>query len=280
MKIAVTGANGFVGRHVLAALAKHDDVEIIASSRAAAAAPALPDSVRYVSMDLSTPPPDPYAVLGRPDALVHLAWGGLPNYRSLHHFESELPRQYRFLRSLIDGGLPSLLVTGTCYEYGMACGELTENLRPSPVNPYGYAKAALLEMLQYLKAHKPFALTWARLFYMYGEGQAPTSLYSLLSAAVRRGDASFPMSSGDQLRDYLPVEGVARLLTNVAVDHSGSGILNICSGVPISVRGLVEQLVAQHCSPIVLDRGKYAVPDYEPMAFWGSTKRLNRLLAS
>jgi dTDP-6-deoxy-L-talose 4-dehydrogenase (NAD+) len=56
------------------------------------------------------------------DVLLHLAWDGLPNYRSLRHFEQELPAQYAFLRSVIAAGLKSLMVTGTCFEYGMQSG--------------------------------------------------------------------------------------------------------------------------------------------------------------
>lgn len=280
MKIAVTGANGFVGRHVVAELAEQHGIEITASSRAAKPAAALPKTVRHIALDIAQPPADAYAQLGRPDLVMHLAWAGLPNYRSLHHFESELPVQYSFLRRLVEAGLPSLLVTGTCYEYGMTSGQLAENQPTAPVNPYGFAKAMLLEQLQYLKTQKPFALTWARLFYMHGEGQAPTSLYPMLRAAVMRRDATFPMSLGEQLRDYLPVEEVARLLVELAIRHADAGVVNVCSGMPISVRRLTEQFLVHNNWSIALDRGKYPVPDYEPFAFWGSVEKLNRLLAS
>jgi dTDP-6-deoxy-L-talose 4-dehydrogenase (NAD+) len=279
MKIAVTGANGFVGRHVVADLARRKDVTVVASSRSPVPSATLPANVQYLQIDMASPPADAYVALGNPDALVHLAWAGLPNYRSLHHFESELPRQYMFLRNLVEAGLPAMLVAGTCYEYGMASGELCEERVSMPVNPYGYAKAALLEQLQYLRKEKNFALTWARLFYMYGEGQAPTSLYPLLRAAVARGDVCFPMSSGEQLRDYLPVTDIARMMADMTMRRSNAGPVNICSGTPISVRQLVENFIKSHNWSIALDRGRYPIPDYEPLAFWGSVKKLNALLS-
>jgi len=49
-----------------------------------------------VRLDLAAAPANTFELLERPDVLIHLAWGGLPNYRSLHHFEQELPLQYRF----------------------------------------------------------------------------------------------------------------------------------------------------------------------------------------
>ena len=278
MKIAVTGANGFVGRHVLAELARREGVSVVASSRSAECTAALPAFIRYVPLDMESLSGNIYDKLGRPDLLMHMAWSGLPNYRSLSHFENELPRQYHFLRTLVEEGLPALLVTGTCYEYGLASGQLSEDQTSAPANPYGFAKAALFEQLRFLQAQRSFSLTWARLFYMYGEDQAPTSLYPLLRAAVMRGDAAFPMSSGEQLRDYLPVQEVARLLTELALRCPDAGPVNVCSGTPISVRCLVEQFIVRHNWSIAFDRGKYAVPDYEPLAFWGSVEKLDRLL--
>jgi dTDP-6-deoxy-L-talose 4-dehydrogenase (NAD+) len=206
--------------------------------------------------------------------VVHLAWNGLPNYRSLHHFETELPAQYRFLRGLIDDGLSRLVVAGTCYEYGMQSGALDETMAGLPTNPYALAKLTLHKQLEFLKGQAPFALTWARLFYAYGEGQAPSSIYSLLRAAVARGDARFPMSAGEQLRDFLPIETIAGHLATLARQGGDVGIVNICSGQPISIRGLVERWLADHGWSIALDLGHYPYPDYEPLAFWGSAAKL------
>ena len=273
MKIAVTGASGFIGRYVLAELARQP-VDVVAVTRDAArlAGPGMPG--RIVEMDMATPGADCFDRLGRPDVLIHLAWDGLPNYKSLHHFETELPRQFRFLKAMVEAGLPSLLVTGTCFEYGMQSGALSEDLLTQPANPYGYAKDALRRQLEFLKPVKPFNLTWARLFYMYGEGQPDTSLYPKLRSAVLRGDKVFNMSGGEQLRDYLPVEVVARQLARLAMAGADTGTINICSGVPISVRSLVEQWLRENNWKIALNFGYYPYPDYEPLAFWGDSSRL------
>ena len=222
MKIAVTGATGFIGRHVLNALTRHD-VEVTAIMRNIAALPCA----SVVQLDIQVAPSDAFDLIGRPDALIHLAWGGLPNYRSLHHFEQELPAQYRFLRNLIAAGLNNLVVVGTCFEYGMQSGPLSEDLPARPDNPYGYAKDSLRRQLEFLRAARPFNLTWARLFYLYGEGQASSSLLPLLRQAVARGDKAFNMSGGEQLRDYLPVTEVARSLVAMALKQADSGVVNL-----------------------------------------------------
>lgn len=268
LKIAVTGASGFVGRHVLTELLRHE-TEIVAVTRDAARLRGLHESIQIVEMDIAHPASDCFEQMGQPDVLIHLAWYGLPNYKSLHHFETELPRQYQFLKTMIEAGLHSLLVTGTCFEYGMQSGPLLESMPTRPDNPYGYAKDALRRQLEFLKSVKPFSLAWVRLFYMYGEGQSSTSLYPKLREAVLRGDNIFNMSGGEQLRDYLPVEEVARQIVQLAMARRDIGTVNICSGKPISVRRLVEQWLDENNWKIELNLGHYPYPDYESMAFWG-----------
>ncbi len=279
MKIAVTGASGFIGRHVLAELMRHQ-VEVVAVTRDATRLADFGNSVHIVEHDIDSADPDCFDKLGRPDVLIHLAWDGLPNYKSLHHFETELPRQYRFLKAMIEAGLHSLLVTGTCFEYGMRSGPLSEDMVSQPTNPYGYAKDALRKQLMFLKADFRFNLTWARLFYMYGEGQPKTALYPQLKEAVSRKDRVFNMSRGEQLRDYLPVSEVARLIVELAKRPRDTGEVNVCSGRPITVRNLAEEWLKENSWEIELNLGYYSYPDYEPMAFWGDRRRLDSILES
>ena len=275
VKVAVSGATGFVGRHVVAAL-ERAGVEPTLWVR-----PSSPPSTsrhRVARIDIADPPAQPFDLLGRPDVLIHLAWGGLPNYPSLHHFERELPAHYALLKRLVDEGLSTLVVAGTCFEYGMQSGPLAETLAAAPANPYALAKDALRRQLQELQRERPFALTWARLFYLYGEGQAETALWSQLRRAVESGAATFPMSGGEQLRDYLPVELAADHLVALAMRRREHGIVNVCSGQPVSVRSLVEGWLAANAWTIGLDLGRYPYPAHEPMAFWGDAAKLKRCL--
>lgn len=278
MKVAVSGATGFVGHHVIAELERRGVPPTIVC-RLERDVPAALAHLPVARVDLHSACDDVFAAIGRPDVLIHLAWGGLPNYRSRHHFEDELPSHYAFLACAVAGGLRNLVVTGTCFEYGMRDGALSEDLDPLPANPYGLAKDMLRRQLEFLRRDVPFDLTWARLFYMFGEGQAPTSLYPQLAAAVARGDATFAMSGGEQLRDYLPIDIVARHLVTLALAKCHHGVVNVCSGTPVSVRRLVEGWIAQHGWSITPDFGRYPYPDYEPLAFWGDATKLRDLIA-
>ncbi len=277
IKVAVTGASGFIGKHLIRELEKLQIIHTLVI-RESLRMPNLSFQSNVVKIDLKDFPLDSYNLMGFPDIVIHLAWDGLPNYKSLHHFQDELPKQFRFLKTLIESGLKNLVVTGTCFEYGMQSGCLKENLQLQPTNPYGFAKNTLRCQLEYLQQIKPFNLTWARLFYIYGEGQAENSLFSQLKRAVEKNDRVFNMSGGEQLRDYLSVQEVAKYLVSLAIKSQNNGIINICSGRPISVRRLVENWINENGWSIDINLGYYPYPDYEPMAFWGDRQKLDQCL--
>jgi nucleoside-diphosphate-sugar epimerase len=122
-------------------------------------------------------------------------------------------------------------------------------------------------------------MKWIRLFYMYGEGQNSNSLLSQLQSALDRGDRVFNMSPGDQLRDYLEVTKVAEYITRIATQTKETGIINCCSGEPISVRQLVADYLKAKGKDIELNLGFYPYSDIEPKSFWGDPKRLKTILA-
>lgn len=276
MRIAVSGASGFIGQYVLRELQSRG-LDVVALSRPASNRPQS-ESFRWVTMDVANPPANPFASMGRPDALIHLAWNGLPNYQSSHHVETESPVQLAFLSSCVKNGLKRLVVTGTCYEYGIASGELEEDAPTQPCTQYGIAKDSLRKALFDLRAQHGFDLAWLRLFYLYGEGQSEKSLYAMLHTAIDRGDRMFDMSGGEQLRDFLPADEAARLIVEITLQGNASGTFNVCSGKPIAVKDLVQSWIEKTGAKITMNLGKIPYSPNESMAFWGSRCRLNHVL--
>lgn len=281
MNILVTGATGFIGNHVVARLLEmgHHVTAVARNAERAIASPWY-GRTTFIAADIHDPSTVERLQPAKFDAVMHLAWPGLPNYKSLTHLEQTLPAECAFLKSLVIAGVPQLIVAGTCFEYGLQNGCLNESIPPQPVTAYGMAKNILRGYLETLRAEHPFRLQWARLFYMHGKGQNPKSLLAQLDAAIDGGEDLFNMSGGEQLRDYLPVEEVAAYLVALTDQPTFDGIVNVCSGSPVSVRRLVEERIAQRGAALRLNPGHYPYPDYEPMAFWGDPVKLHRVLAN
>ena len=279
-KVLVTGATGFIGNHVINELLGNG-YKVIATSANPEKAVTMEwyNNVAYIPLDLKTLSADIdyYAFFNKPDLLIHLAWEGLPNYKLAFHLEENLPRHYFFLENLVMHGLCDITVTGTCFEYGMQEGCLNEEMEAFPNNPYGIAKDTLRKKLEKLQNQTPFIFKWIRLFYMYGKGQNPNSLLSQLDRALLNGEQVFNMSGGEQGRDFLPVEKVAANIARVALQEKITGIVNCCSGEPITVKGFVENYVESQGKKINLNLGYYPYPDYEPMCFWGDDTKLKKI---
>ncbi len=281
MKVLLTGASGFVGQHLVAALLARG-CQVRAVARREEPARALPwfDQVEFVGADIHSPATDVGALCEGVDALVHLAWPGLPNYQGLFHFEHNLMADYAFIKRAVEAGVGQVQVTGTCFEYGLQSGALDEALECRPANAYGLAKHSLHLFLASLRKQLPFTLQWARLFYLHGRGQNPNSLLAALDRAIDGAEARFDMSGGEQLRDFLPIETAAAHLADLLLHRDFSGVVNVCSGQPIAVRSLVERHCAARGSRIALNLGHYPYPTHEPMAFWGDARRLRALLGA
>lgn len=280
-KVLITGSTGFVGDHVVQSLLDRD-LELIATSTDEEKAGKRDwfDRVRYITFDFDAinNETDYFNFFGRPDIMVHLAWEGLPQYRENFHLEINFPRHLQLLQNMIKGGLRSLTVTGTCFEYGMQEGLLNEEMETFPGNPYGLAKDRLRRELDKITAAEGVDFKWVRLFYMYGKGQNPKSLLSQLENAVMEGKEVFNMSGGEQVRDYMPVEEVASAIASIALQEKVSGIINCCSGNPVKIKEFVSEYLNKKQWKIDLNLGYYPYPDYEPMRFWGDNSKLKKIL--
>ncbi|HUS50932.1 MAG TPA: NAD-dependent epimerase/dehydratase family protein, partial [Candidatus Paceibacterota bacterium] len=214
-----------------------------------------------------------------PDLLIHLAWEGVSEMNSLVHIEKNLFSSYFFIKNMVLGGLKNLSVAGTCVEYGMKEGCLREDMKTDPVLSYALSKDCLRKFIGELKKKHEFHFKWIRLFYMYGKGQNPKSILSQLDTALEKDEVVFNMSGGEQLRDYLPVERVAEYIVKISIQNEIEGMINCCSGKPISIKELVEDHLKQKGKKIKLNLGYYPYSDYEPMEFWGDVAKLNKILS-
>lgn len=280
MRILLTGATGFIGRHVLKLLLRrgHSITAIVRPGSRQTDKSVAPASL--IEADLQEATSYKEIPFEQHDVLCHLAWSHLQDYRDPIHLSTLLPAHLRFLQTAIQSGLPQLFVAGTCFEYGLQEGCLNEQTPSAPVLPYAEAKDRLRSQLEELTKNKECRLQWGRLFYMYGEGQSHKSLIAQLDKAIDDGEPTFNMSGGEQVRDYLPVEEVSGKIVQTLETPQLKGIINICSGKPVPVKELVKKHLHKRGAKIGLNLGHYPYPDYEPIAYWGDGSKLKNFVSA
>jgi len=276
MKIAITGATGFIGFHVRRRLALTDN-KIMLGVRDLKRVGELYINETLVEMDINQEGTDWFEILGKPDVVLHLAWGGLPNYMNPVHVDIELPMQIKFLKGLVSSGLSNLVVTGTCYEYGLAHGATSENQITLPTTSYGSAKDSLRKELFAIQEKQNFKLSWARIFYPYGERQSEYALLSQLESSVMAGHKEFEIKSGHRMLDFIDVQKVAEILLKLLEHSDGVGVVNIGTGVSKSVESFIKEQIAINAWEIDVKVSFGNDREYEPKAFWACTNKLIKL---
>ncbi len=137
MRIAVTGATGFIGRHLVPSLLdRNHSVLAVAQCEQKLSSFGWSSQTELLACNVYKCDETVLQRIADQDAVIHLVWPGLPNYNEMFHIEKNYPSDYIFLKSLIGLGLKQLLVTGTCFEYGMKNGCLDENMTAEPTTPY------------------------------------------------------------------------------------------------------------------------------------------------
>lgn len=273
MKILVSGASGFIGQYVLSALSAKG-IETVALCRTIPAQ--VSPGITWLIQDFaSTISAENKLPISDCDRMIHLAWMGLPNYGNVDHIMDNVLPQYHFIKQILSMGIRDITITGTCLEYGMRAGAIRVEDPADPQIPYAIAKDALHRLLRFEARQIPFKLKWVRLFYMYGDGQAASSLYTQLMEAIHKGQSEFRMTGGEQVRDFMAVEAIAAYLVDVSISATERKIFHCCSGHGTRVIDFVENLITKYQSNIKPERGFYPYTDYEPMNFYGVPTVIN-----
>jgi nucleoside-diphosphate-sugar epimerase len=279
-KVLVTGSTGFIGNLVIKELLNKGYCVIATSSSVETAKrfdwfqDVVYKELNFTSLDANI---NYFTFFEQPDCLIHLAWEGLPNYKSSFHVVDNLPRHLLFLNNMLQNGLKDLTVAGTCLEYGMLEGCLSEEMDVCPIVSYAIAKNMLRNELEKVCEHQSACFKWLRLFYMYGRGQNSNSLFAQLEKALENHESVFNMSGGEQERDFLPIDKMVNSIVTIALQKEVVGVINCCSGQPIKVKRLVKNILSEKGATLKLNLGFYPYTDYEPMSFWGDNTKLKKI---
>jgi len=274
VRLWVTGARGFVGRHVVdqAARAGHEVWAVVRAS--ASPSDAFPEGARLRQLDLD----DRARVIAaverdEPDAIIHLAWYARPqDYLTAFDNVDSLATTLAFARATLLGGCRKMVGVGTCLEYAEQPRPRSEDDPLDPKSLYARCKRAAHLVLAELFERQRATLVWARLFHMHGPGEHPARLIPALAAALRAG-RPFALSPGEQVRDHLDVRDVASALLHLAMSDV-EGAVNVCSGKPVTLRTLLETVGRELARPDLLEFGQRAYLPGEVMNLCGASGRL------
>jgi len=237
MKLFVTGGTGFIGCHFLNAAheAGHELVALRSSPRNLCLP--LRGEPRWVHKNLEQVKPEDMRGCS---VLVHLAAAGVtPRLAGWELcYRVNVVDTIRLVEHALTAGVKRMVASGSYAEYGLA-GLRFDHIPPDaplePTDPYAASKASASIALCSMCRVNKFELIYARLFSVYGEGQFAENFWPQLRRAALAGE-DFAMTGGTQVRDFVPVEEIARKLldacTRPDLTPGWPLVQNFASGAP------------------------------------------------
>lgn len=273
MKVLVTGASGYIGKHVVKSLLSMNHEVYVSDFQYKG----IDERAKIVDEPIFSGEKDIYKRLGSPDVLIHLAWRDGFIHNSYAHM-ADLSAHVAFLQNMIDGGLQYLTVMGSMHEVGYWEGAIDEATPCNPMSMYGIAKNALRQMLMLYSKDKDVNLHWLRAYYIYGDDLRGSSIFAKLCQAVEDGKKEFPFTTGKNQYDFIHVSELAKQIVCASVQKEINGIINVCSGTPVSLAEQVEGYIKEHGFDIELKYGAFPDRAYDSPAVWGNADKIKQIM--
>ena len=274
MKVLVTGANGYIGRHVVKALLDKG-AKVVACDIVTADVDKRAECQNINLFDL--PQGNIYEQLGSPDVCLHMAWRNGFVHNAPTHM-GDLSAHYEFLTRMIDGGLKQLAVMGTMHEVGYWEGAIDENTPCNPISMYGIAKDALRRAMMLYTKQKDVILQWLRAYYILGDDKKNNSIFCKLLLATEEGKKTFPFTTGKNKYDFISVDELANQISAVVMQKEVIGVINCCTGIPVSLAERMEQFIKENNLDIELEYGAFPDRAYDSPCVFGDNKKIVKIL--
>ena len=272
MKILVTGANGYLGQGIVKHLLDNGH-EVVATGRKTD----LIDNRAYkVGCDLFQVD-DPYSFFGKPDVLLHLAWrDGFVHYSDTHIFE--LPKHYQFIKKFAESDVKLITGMGSMHEIGFFEGCIKEDTPCNPITPYGISKNSLRMLTEMICKQKEVKFQWLRGYYIVGNSQYGSSIFSKITAAEAEGKKEFPFTRGQNQFDFIDYEDFCEQVARTVIQDEVFGVINICSGKPEKLADRVERFIRENGYAIKLQYGAFPDRPYDSKAVWGDSRKIDIIM--
>jgi len=276
-RILVVGGSGFIG-HAICRIARERGCTVTSLSLRAPIRPL--DGVTYLVGNLSDRKVVKEVLAGKQfEYLVNCA--GYIDHRSYFSggrdlIETHFDGVQNLLDSLDRDCLRRFVQIGSSDEYGSSPAPQSEGAREAPISPYSLAKTATTHFLQMLWRTEHFPAVILRLFLTYGPGQGEQRFLPQIIRGCLQG-RHFPVSEGGQLRDFCYVDDVVEgILSTLAVPEICGCVVNLASGIPVTIRAIIEQVRE------IIGQGEPAFGQIpyragENMALWADTRLAREL---
>ena len=273
MRILITGGNGYLGSHVVSTLLGMGHEVLVCDI----AFDAVDARAQRIEANIFHADNDICKEMGSPDICLHLAWrnGFVHNAPTQM---GDLSDHYRFLAAMIDGGLRHLAVMGTMHEVGYWEGMIDENTPCNPLSQYGIAKDALRRSMIQLCKERNVTLQWLRGYYIYGDDQRNHSIFTKIMEAEQAGKKLFPFTTGQTKYDFISVEELAQQVACAITQNEVTGIINCCSGKPVSLADKIESYIKENGFSIRLDYGKFPDRPYDSPVIYGDNMKIGMIM--
>lgn len=272
-KVVVTGAAGYIGRHVVKYLLNRGNAVIAVDLNHKG----VDERAVYSDVDIFSGQKDIYEKLGCPDVCIHMAWKDGFIHNSREHME-KVSSHVAFLNNLVDAGRQNIAVMGSMHEIGYWEGKIDENTPCNPLSQYGIAKNCLRQSLMLYAKEKPVHIMWSRAYYILGDDRKNASVFSKLLQAVDDGKKEFPFTSGKNQYDFIDVRDLAAQIAEASLQETYTGIINVCSGHPMSLGERMEQFIQENHLDIKLNYGAFQDRVYDSPIVYGDNSIIEKIM--
>lgn len=271
MKILLTGATGFIGSHIFDLLEMEESyIRVISRPESAKNLKQnFPSEQIIITDNLFTENHSFFCeLLEDIDIIIHTAWYAESGKSLQSHKNLEcLSGTISLAKAAINEGVKKFVGIGTCFEYLESTEPLTVNDPLDPQSIYASSKASCYLTLKSLFNEENINFAWCRLFHLHGEREHPNRLVPYLKSQFSKGKVA-KLTNGDQIRDSMKVEEAAKIIIDVALGEQ-CGPINVCSGMPISIRDLAHNIASESNAEHLLSFGERDMNYYDPPVIVG-----------
>lgn len=272
-KILVTGSGGYIGRHVVKTLLDMGHNVIAADFNN----DSVDERAFKINESIFNLKENAYKALNEPDICLHMAWRNGFVHNNPTHME-DLSAHFTFLKNMINGGVKKVAVMGTMHEIGYWEGAIDENTPCNPLSLYGVAKNALRQSLLQIMQGKDVDFYWLRAFYILGDDLRNHSIFSKIIKMEEEGKKTFPFTSGKNLYDFITVDDLAKQIAISITQEKITGIINVCTGKPVSLSEKVNEFISQNNLKIRPQYGAFPDRKYDSPCIWGDATKINAII--